>query len=59
MPSQGPSAKVTVDKPDTDTYCPASGKKLKMKDLTPVGWYKPGWVGGGTPHGWVGTSPAG
>ena len=36
MPSQGPSAKVVVEKPDADTYCPASGKKLKMKDLVPV-----------------------
>jgi hypothetical protein len=31
-----PSAKVIVEKPDTDTYCPASGKKLKMKELIPV-----------------------
>ena len=36
MPSQGPSAKVVVSKPDTETYCPASGKKLKMKDLISV-----------------------
>ncbi|GAX79246.1 hypothetical protein CEUSTIGMA_g6686.t1 [Chlamydomonas eustigma] len=36
LPSLAPSAKMTVEKPDTDTYCPASGKKLKMKELIPV-----------------------
>ena len=25
-----------MDKPDTATYCPATGKKLKLKDLVPV-----------------------
>ncbi len=26
----------TIQKPDGNTYCPASGKKLRLKDLTPV-----------------------
>ena len=35
-----------MEKPDADTYCPASGKKLKMKDLVPVrGRYSEGRYG--------------
>lgn len=37
MPSQTPDAKVIVEKPDMETVCPASGKKLKLKDLIEVG----------------------
>jgi nitric oxide synthase-interacting protein len=36
MPSQTPGAKTKVDKPDKHTYCPASGKKLRLKDLVAV-----------------------
>ena len=36
MPSQQPVAKPDFAKPDTDTYCPATGKKLRMKDLIDV-----------------------
>lgn len=36
LPSGIPDAKATVDKPDENTYCPASGKKLRLKDLIPV-----------------------
>ena len=36
MPSLMPSAESHLDKPDESTYCPASGKKLRMKDLVPV-----------------------
>ena len=25
-----------LDKPDMATFCPATGKKLRLKDLTPV-----------------------
>ena len=35
-PSQTPHAAATVDKPDGFTKCPASGKKMKLKDLVPV-----------------------
>ncbi|GFR51939.1 hypothetical protein Agub_g14460 [Astrephomene gubernaculifera] len=38
MPSLTPQAEVRVDKPDTDTRCPASGNKLRMKDLVAVRW---------------------
>lgn len=36
MPSLAPESKVMLDKPDLATYCPATGKKLRLKDLTPV-----------------------
>lgn len=37
MPSKAPEApEEKVVKPDTDTRCPASGEKLRMKDLMPV-----------------------
>lgn len=35
-PSQGPEAAAVVDKPDGATRCPASGNKLRLKDLTPL-----------------------
>ncbi|EFJ45302.1 hypothetical protein VOLCADRAFT_106032 [Volvox carteri f. nagariensis] len=38
MPSLTPEADAKVEKPDTDTRCPASGKKLRMKDLVAVRW---------------------
>ncbi len=31
MPSLTPEAEQKPDKPDTDTRCPQSGKKLRMK----------------------------
>ncbi|KIY93552.1 Nitric oxide synthase-interacting protein [Monoraphidium neglectum] len=42
VPSKAPEAKLSKEKPDGSTYCPASGKKLRLKDLvdvkfTPVG----------------------
>mmetsp|Transcript_38068 Transcript_38068/g.84778 ORF Transcript_38068/g.84778 Transcript_38068/m.84778 type:complete len:321 (-) Transcript_38068:542-1504(-) len=36
MPYKAPSAKEVVEKPSLDTMCPASGKKLKLKELIPV-----------------------
>ncbi len=36
MPSMAPEAAQLMDKPDMNTYCPASGKKLRLKDLIPV-----------------------
>ncbi len=36
MPSLAPESKAMVDKPDAATTCPATGKKLRLKDLTPV-----------------------
>ena len=36
LPSLAPESKTLVDKPDAATYCPATGKKLRLKDLTPV-----------------------
>jgi len=37
IPTNTPDAKPEIyDKPDTNTHCPFSGKKLKMKDLIPV-----------------------
>ena len=35
-----PQAESRVEKPDTDTYCPASGNKLRLKDLIPVKFTK-------------------
>jgi hypothetical protein len=36
VPSQAPEAKDLMTKPDTATYCPASGKKLRLKDCVAV-----------------------
>lgn len=36
VPSKAPDARTVLDKPDSNTFCPASGKKLKLKDLIPV-----------------------
>jgi hypothetical protein len=36
LPSKAPEARTVVAKPDLMTYCPASRKKLKLKDLVPV-----------------------
>lgn len=36
LPSKTPEANILVDKPDMSTVCPASGKKLRLKDLIPV-----------------------
>lgn len=47
VPSQTPEAVTRVEKPDGHTLCPASGKKLKLKDLIPI-TFTP--VPGGEPH---------
>lgn len=36
VPSKAPDARQVLAKPDTATYCPASGKKLRLKDLIAV-----------------------
>lgn len=36
LPSKAPEAKALLEKPDTATYCPASGKKLTIKQLVSV-----------------------
>ncbi len=36
LPSKAPEANNIVAKPDMNTCCPASGKKLRLKDLIPV-----------------------
>jgi nitric oxide synthase-interacting protein len=36
VPSQTPQTKDLMDKPDSSTYCPASGKKLRLKDCVAV-----------------------
>lgn len=36
MPSKTPEADNKLECPDTHTVCPASGKKLRLKDLIPV-----------------------
>lgn len=36
VPSQTPESSRRVTKPDATTICPASGKKLKLKDLIPI-----------------------
>lgn len=36
LPSMAPEAANLMAKPDMNTYCPASGKKLRLKDLIPV-----------------------
>jgi len=38
LPSKTPTAEITVKKPDTDTKCPTTSKKLRLKDLVPVKW---------------------
>mmetsp|Transcript_28551 Transcript_28551/g.77014 ORF Transcript_28551/g.77014 Transcript_28551/m.77014 type:complete len:322 (+) Transcript_28551:159-1124(+) len=40
VPSETPEAETKVEKPDTETYCPATGNKLKLKDLIPVKFTK-------------------
>ena len=40
LPSKTPEARNLLDKPDTHTYCPATGKKLSLKDLIPVKFQK-------------------
>lgn len=36
VPSQAPEAKDLLAKPDSATYCPASSKKLRLKDCVAV-----------------------
>ena len=36
LPSKAPEATQLVAKPDMSTCCPASGKKLRLKDLIPL-----------------------
>ena len=36
LPSKTPEARQLVEKPEMDTICPATGKKLKLRDLTTV-----------------------
>jgi nitric oxide synthase-interacting protein len=36
VPSQAPTSKDLLAKPDTTTFCPASGKKLRLKDCVAV-----------------------
>ena len=36
VPSTTPQAASHAEKPSSDTLCPATGKKLRMKELTPV-----------------------
>lgn len=36
MPSQQSESKDLMQKPDSSTYCPASGKKLRLKDCVAV-----------------------
>ena len=36
LPSQTADHRNKLEKPDLDTVCPASGKKLRLKDLIPV-----------------------
>lgn len=36
VPQKAPDARINLEKPDSSTFCPASGKKLKLKDLIPV-----------------------
>ena len=41
LPSKTPEAQRLVDKPDMDTRCPASGAKLRFKDLTILNFTRP------------------
>lgn len=36
VPSQTPASKEVLQKPDSSTHCPASGKKLRLKDCVAV-----------------------
>lgn len=36
QPQDTPDSDVRADKPSADVLCPISGKKLRIKDLTPV-----------------------
>ena len=36
LPSKTPEAQRLLEKPDMNTYCPATGKKLRLKDLIPI-----------------------
>ncbi|KAK9847790.1 hypothetical protein WJX84_006659 [Apatococcus fuscideae] len=36
LPSKAPDTRTKLEKPDLGTVCPASGKKLRLKDLIPV-----------------------
>ncbi len=36
LPSKTPEARQALEKPSSDTLCPATGKKLKLKDLITV-----------------------
>ena len=36
LPSKTPEARAALDKPSLETICPATGKKLKLKDLITV-----------------------
>lgn len=36
LPSKTPEARQLAERPQMDTICPATGKKLKLKDLTTV-----------------------
>mmetsp|Transcript_49142 Transcript_49142/g.93873 ORF Transcript_49142/g.93873 Transcript_49142/m.93873 type:complete len:315 (-) Transcript_49142:258-1202(-) len=38
LPSKTPEARKLVDKPDTATKCPCTGKKLRLKELVDVKW---------------------
>ena len=38
LPSKTPTADARAERPDTDTKCPATQKKLRMKDLMDVKW---------------------
>lgn len=41
VPSKTPEAQRLVDRPDMDTRCPASGAKLRFKDLTILNFTRP------------------
>ena len=41
MPSKTPEARILVDKPDQETRCPASGVKLRFKELTILKFTRP------------------
>jgi nitric oxide synthase-interacting protein len=36
VPQKAPEARAAKEKPDGSTQCPASGKKLRLKDLVEV-----------------------
>lgn len=42
MPGQHEDAEAHITKPEIDTVCPATGKKLRMKDLVQVRWGESG-----------------